>query len=145
MTGKPVTPPVCPACNVPARLTTGMEVYPHRPDIAGKSFWVCPECGARCGCHPGTSRPLGTPAGPELRRARSLLHDRMIDPLWRGEKDHRHKARGRVYRFLSCKMGIDAKECHTGLFTLEQCRAAWRALRGVTMAEIIKWNAEGKS
>lgn len=32
------------------------------------------------------------------------------------------------------------KECHTANFTLEQCRAAWRALSGVAYPEIREWH-----
>ncbi len=143
--------PTC--CGIPARLTTGVEIYPNRPDLSQKRFYKCDRCGGYCGCHAGTTRSLGTPAGPELRRARSMLHDNMIDPIWKSavasggyapENEEaaakiRSAARGRVYAYLAHRLGIARKVCHTGMFSIEQCRAAWMALRGVSYPEIRAW------
>lgn len=155
-----MTAPTCGTCRVKARLTNGAEVYPHRRDLHGKPIWVCDGCGGRVGCHPGTTTPLGTPAGPALRRARSMLHDERIDPLWkqahmalcyssdgpihdeRRIKKIQQKARGRVYTFLAKRMGIASQNCHTGMFSIEQCRQAWSALDGVTYMDIRKWAHE---
>ena len=154
---KRIKPPICPYCDKPARLTTGPEIYAHRKDLATKNFWICDSgCNAWCGCHPGTRRPLGMPANAELRRARSILHEKMIDPLWRHADTEdaydriewndkrsqiivRNKARSRVYLFLAAQMGISPEECHTGMFDLQRCRDAWVALRGVTYATIRTW------
>ncbi|WP_084539622.1 zinc-finger-containing protein [Azorhizobium doebereinerae] len=161
--GSAVTPtsgpaPICPACGNAARLTDGSEIYQHRPDLHLKPIWKCDGCGAYVGCHPGGTRPLGTPADAELRVARSKLHEQMIDPLWRtadvsGEygaandrsrRRIRAKARVRVYDFMSHRLGIPRDECHTGLFDIERCRAAWRALQGITYPEIRAWALKQK-
>lgn len=133
--------PTC--CGAIARLTDGREVYPHRPDLAPKSIWICDTCRGYVGCHPGGTLPLGRPAGPALRRAREKLHHLRIDPLWRtadqaegynpeseeARQKIRKAARSRVYAYLAAKLGItDMSLCHTGEFTLEQCRMAWYAL-----------------
>ena len=118
--------PDCPACNRLSRLTTGREIYPHRPDLFDKPFYVCDGCKAYCGCHPGTTKPLGTPAGPELRKARGFVHGR-LDPLWRAARD-RKRARSRIYAWLSKELGIPAEQTHTGLFDIDTCRRAYRAL-----------------
>lgn len=147
-------PPECPACKALARLTNGREIYPHRPDLAEQAFWKCDGgCGGHVGCHPRSTDPLGTPANGELRRARSILHEQLIDPLWREadrtglyepESDHarhliRTAARGRVYGYLADKLGIARADTHTGMFDLETCRRAWRALIGVKYADIRDW------
>ena len=161
-----MTTPTCPACTVFARLTTGAEIYPHRPDLHGKAIWICDGCGAYVGCHPNTIVPLGTPAGPELRVARMRLHNEMIDPLWKDawrdpayavdrplpsgkqakRRSVKHKigdiqraARTRVYEYLAEQLGLTRDQCHTGLFDIETCRRAWIALRGVSYAEIRAW------
>lgn len=148
---KPVPAPLC--CERPARLTDGREVYPHRPDLFEKRFYVCDACAAYCGCHPDTIRALGVPADAKTRDARSKLHDMMLDPLWKnavvtGEyypEDALARsiitktARTRVYAFLATKLGIDRKDCHTGLFTYQMCRDAWVALNGVTYPQIRDW------
>lgn len=131
----------CP-CGAECALKTGRDVYPHRADLSDKFLWVCPSCGARVGCHKGGTKPLGTPANAELRRARMLLHDQRLDPIWkyaeREKYGKRASRRAITYKYLAHLLGIPRNEAHTGLFTLEQCRAAWRALRGVTMDDVLK-------
>lgn len=45
--------------NVDAELKTGDIIYPHRPDLANKNFYLCPHCKNYVGCHPNTTKPLG--------------------------------------------------------------------------------------
>jgi hypothetical protein len=66
-----------------------------------------------------------------------MLHDKRIDPLWRGA--HVQGARSRVYAYLAAHLGITNSDCHTGLFNIEQCRAAWRVLTGVTYSDVAAW------
>jgi hypothetical protein len=153
-----MTAPICPACGTAARLTDGREIYPHRPDLADKPIWACTICeDTYVGCHPGTETPLGFPADAGLREARMLLHRNRIDPLWKGapdcgayrpENDAARKqiqraARVRVYRFLANRMGLTEEACHTGMFTVEQCREAYRVLNRVTYLDIRKWAQVG--
>lgn len=113
--------PACLECGTFAYITSGREVYPHRLDLFNKPFWVCPECDARCGCHPGTTVALGRPAGPATRRARSAAHE-AFDPLWR-EKTYDNPrgrvSRGRAYQWLGRQLGI--AQPHIGEMTAEQC------------------------
>lgn len=148
---KPVVPPMC--CGEPARLTTGREVYPNNSGLHRKNIWKCDRCEGYVGCHGDTTEPLGTPAGPALRNARITLHNRMVDPLWKtAVKSGGYKpetdlaaakitkaARGRVYAFLAHRMGLSRDDCHVSMFTIEQCREAWRALHGVTYPDIRNW------
>lgn len=147
-------PPICSVCKRPSRKATGAEIYPHRSDLHSKTFWKCDGCAGYVGCHGQTDRPLGTPANAELRKARMLLHERMIDPLWKNvdrsrsgaPKDGharltiRKTARSQVYAFLAAKLGIAREATHTGMFDLETCRRAWTALNGVTYSEIHEWS-----
>jgi hypothetical protein len=151
----PAAAPACPYCGQQARLVGGDVIYPHRPDLAEKWFWLCAPCDAYVGTHKGTQIPLGTPAKADLRCARSKLHDLMLDPLWktapdcgayddardnpRARKHIQNSARHRVYAFLAHKLGLSVDETHTGMFTIEQCRAAWKALRRVSFLEIRDW------
>lgn len=136
-----------------ARLTDGCEIYPHRRDLFAKNFYKCDACSGYVGCHPGTTNALGTPANAELRNARSLLHERMIDPLWQTADQSvdykpedeaarltiRRAARSRVYAYLAFRMKLTRDQTHTGMFTIEQCREAWRCLQGITYPEIRDW------
>lgn len=159
-------PPICSECGRRARQTTGAEIYPHRKDLHAKPIWAC-ACGAYVGCHPGTTAPLGTPAGPKTREARSYVH-RRLDPIWQnawtlpcyaGEraphvKDRKHPpekaarlkqayitrtARVRVYEYLGAKLGLTREQCHVGMFDVATCRRAYAVLAGVDYETIRAW------
>ncbi|MGI9499731.1 MAG: zinc-finger-containing protein [Geminicoccaceae bacterium] len=134
----------CLHCGGACRLTDGAEVYPHRPDLHDKPIFVCDHCDARVGCHPGTTRALGFACDAKTRNACMLLHDRMLDPLWKEEADRKTDRRA-AYKFLAKALGIEAHDCHTGMFTLERCRDAWRALQGQTPETIRQWNDARRS
>ncbi|HWJ41295.1 MAG TPA: zinc-finger-containing protein, partial [Candidatus Limnocylindrales bacterium] len=145
-------PPVCPICRKPARLTDGAEIYPHRSDLADRPIWKCDECGAYVGCHPRSTRPLGTPANAELRAARQRVHV-VLDPLWQKadrcseytpENDKarsliRQVARTRIYAFLADRLKLNQRSCHTAEFTFDQCERAISYLRGTDYPTIRDW------
>ena len=117
------TDPCCIECGKVATLVGGDAVYPHRPDLFHKRFWLC-ECGAYCGCHGATTRPLGFPCGYETRQARMAAHD-VFDPIWRsGEVDRRG-----AYTWLADALGIKSEDCHIGMMSAE------RAYRVVELCE----------
>lgn len=119
--------PRCIECGkAEASLVGGKAIYPHRRDLYKKSFWLC-TCGAYCGCHPGTENPLGYPAGPATRKARSAVHA-VLDPLWRNTKRDRKKRRHAVYAYLARELGIPREDTHTGMFDSETC---WRAIKAL--------------
>ena len=69
-----------------------------------------------------------------------LLHEQILDPLWKNEPD-RKAARRWVYKFLAKALGIERDQCHTGMFTIERCRDAWRALsRARNPTRSAAWN-----
>lgn len=107
----------CDYCGNDARLTDGREVYPHRPDLFAKAFYVCTPCDARVGCHPGTTNALGRLANAELRAAKQSAHA-AFDPLWRSGPLKRKDA----YYRLSKALGIPFGDCHIGMFDVETCR-----------------------
>ena len=104
------TTPRCPYCGAAAVL-----IPSPRPDWAAK--WVCKPCDARVGCHPGTTKALGTLADAPLRDARTAAHD-VFDQLWKEAGLSRRQA----YRWLqqatarpeyACHIAwMDAAECH---------------------------------
>ena len=106
----------CIECGRAASLTSGKRIYPHRPDLYGKRFYLC-ECGAYCGCHGNTTEPLGYPCGPVTRKARSAAHA-AFDPIWKRGQMRRHAA----YKWLSERTGIEPDKCHIGMMTAEQAR-----------------------
>lgn len=161
-----ISPPICCVCKSGARvrLTDGAEIYPHRPDLAEKSIWKCDGCTGYVGCHPGTNKPLGTPADEATRNARMQLHNKRVDPLWHwadrcglytpenisARRRIRRSARYRVYAFLADRLGLTVDNCHIGMFDLDTCRRAWIALNGMDYPKIREWafveeKAKGKA
>jgi hypothetical protein len=112
----------CSYCQQRARLTNGKAIYPHRPDLWDKWFWLCGPCEAYVGCHKGGdgTKPLGRLANAELRAAKGQAHA-AFDRLWQLWPP-REGERRRVYTWLANKLGIDRKHCHIGEFDVETCR-----------------------
>ncbi len=134
-------PATCLHCESLCRLTTGKEVYPNFLKLHEKHIYVCDHCDARVGCHGDTTRPLGYAANKETRNARMKLHNLKLDPLWKKvPRPERKAARSGVYRYLAQALRIEPRDCHTGMFTIERCRDAWRTLNGQTPATIRQWN-----
>lgn len=112
---------------VNARLTNGMEIYPHRIDLAHLPFWICDTCKNFVGCHHKTNKPttpLGIIATPEIKNARKHIHA-LMDPLWKSGKIKR----GKLYAMLSEHVG---KTYHTGeIRTLSDARLVYRHIQEI--------------
>lgn len=108
----------CGECGKPCGLVDGRTVYPNRPDLAAKVMWRCAVCGAYVGVHEGTTQPLGSPAGPETRKARERAHG-AFDILWarkiRRDGVSKSEARGAAYKWLAGELGIAPADCHIGM------------------------------
>lgn len=115
--------PICIECGNKGELVDGQRIYPHRPDLYAKRFYLC-ACGAYCGCHPGTTIPLGNPCGPVTRKARSAAHA-AFDPLWKRGVMSRPSA----YAWLTQATGIAREQCHIGMMTAEQANLVVRLVR----------------
>ena len=102
----------CPRCHCPTMLVDSAVIY-------GRSYgpiYLCIICGAYVGCHPGSTRPLGTPADRATRTARHMAHQ-VFDPLWKSKRMTRRAA----YAWLSRQMGLPPEKTHIGMFNQEQC------------------------
>lgn len=108
--------PLCIECGETSRLVDGRTIYPHRPDLYDKWFYLC-RCGAYCGCHRGTKDALGYPAGALTRRARSAAHA-AFDQLWQTGTFRR----GEAYGWLARKMKMTREECHIGMMTADEAK-----------------------
>ena len=98
-------------CGKPAILKPAAEIY-HNPHMTGY-LYVCsnyPKCNSYVGTHPGTKIPLGTLAGPELRRKRILAH-KLFDQIWKQGIMSRNQA----YVWLSAKLCLPADQTHIAL------------------------------
>lgn len=96
----------CVACekNVPARLTTGEEIYGKRNIVyVEHPYWICDTCKNYVGCHHKTknpTNPLGCIPTPELRKLRKQIHD-VLDPLWRGQPSKRQQLYNKISDFIN--------------------------------------------
>lgn len=111
----------CGECGAAAEMVGGDRIYPHRPDLSEKRFYLC-ACGAYVGTHPGTCQPLGTPASNATRRARSEAHahfDALYKEVGRRKPDG-GSPRKRAYRWLAAKMDLHIDDCHIGMMDAAQ-------------------------
>ena len=99
----------CPYCTAPV----------HCVEAGGRATWECTKCDARVGCHPNSTRPLGTLADEDLREARMKVH-RAFDPMWQSGRMSRREA----YKWLAKRMRLSEDEGHIGMFDRKRCRAA---------------------
>lgn len=106
-------PPICPYCHRAADLVSSAEIY------GGRDFgpvWCCKPCDAWVGCHKGGTKPKGRLADKALRDAKIRAHA-AFDPIWKSGE----MARGDAYGWLAEHMGVDKRDCHIGMFDLDQC------------------------
>lgn len=113
--------PTCPYCDKPCKLVGALAIYDRN---YGGKYWLCEPCKAHVGCHPGTERPLGTPAKAGLRGLRRTLHNDYLDPLWNGGGMSRKQA----YKWLASAMGKHVDDCHVGWFDENECYKAMRLI-----------------
>lgn len=115
--GVPAKAVHCQECGKAAGLVTGAVIYPNLPEYAERPYWRC-LCGAYVGCHPGTYIALGTPCGPETRKARIAAHA-SLDGLWRRKAARggvsKGEARGAAYKWAAAQLQIDPAACHIGM------------------------------
>jgi hypothetical protein len=111
--------------DVEARLTSGAETYPHRPDLADVPRWICDGCKNHVGTHHKTdnpTRPLGNIPSPEIKQARIHIHN-LIDPAWKSKRVKRRA----IYEHLSSVVG---REYHTAeIRTIDEARDVYAAAR----------------
>lgn len=113
-------PTTCNCCSGDrVRLVENSEIY------NGKSFgewpyaYLCMDCFAYVGLHQGTDLPLGTLATKPMRNARNRSKGD-FNRIWR----EGHMSRDGAYAWLTRQLGIQASECHFGLFDIERCAQA---------------------
>lgn len=120
-----MTSVLCSYCGNSATLTTGEQLYPHRPDLHTLHFWQCAPCDAYVGCRADSDTPLGFLAKKDLREARRMAHE-ALDSLWK----MRHYRKVDLYQLMAVRTGVrhlaeaDIADCNR---VLEFC--AWMQKR----------------
>lgn len=109
-------PKICRYCNGNVVFTSNAEIY-GREYGTGKCY-LCRNCGAFVGVHPGTDTPLGTLANNELRQYRKVAHY-WFDQIWK--KPLRITTRYKAYGWLAKQLEIPREYTHIGMFEKEQC------------------------
>lgn len=120
-----IEPPICPYCGSTAILADSAMVY----GTSYGNMWICPNfptCNSYVGVHKRTNEPLGRLANEQLRILKRKCHD-AFDPIWQQGKMKRND----VYILLAERMGIPKEQCHFGMFDVEQCKEALKAINSI--------------
>jgi hypothetical protein len=132
--------PVCPYCSRESQFFTTSEAIYNGRNYG--PLYVCLPCQAWVGCHPGTTTPLGRLANAELRRAKMQAHE-AFDSVWRALYERRRasdpsyprgRARGSRYKRLAALLGIPPRQCHIGMFDVDQCLRVVEIFRSGALA-----------
>ena len=113
--------------NVFARPALGTEIYPDRPDLAHKKFWVCDSCGNYVGSHMSSGEPLGCIPTQEIRKVRSAIHAR-LDSLWQSGRFSRIA----LYTAISKELGWEYHTAHVS--TVQQARRVQEIILQIAMS-----------
>jgi len=107
-------PTQCPYCSGEVRLVNNSRFYGGR-EYGWPLAYAC-RCGARVGCHPKSTVPLGTLADAATMEARRQAHV-AFDPYWQNKGPG---MRGKAYRALGKALGIE--KAHISWMDIDQCR-----------------------
>ena len=110
-------PTICRYCGSPVVYTSNAEIYGR--EYGNGKCYLCRNCRAFVGTHPGTDIPLGTLADSELREYRKEAHY-WFDQIWKGPT--RMMTRYKAYGWLANKIGLSRDETHMAMFEKEQCQ-----------------------
>ncbi len=129
-------PTICRYCGSPVVYTSNAEIY-GREYGEGRCY-LCRNCRAFVGVHPGTDTPLGTLANEELRRYRKAAHF-WFDKIWKSPT--RITTRDKAYKWLSKELGLPKEETHIGMFEKEQCEKVMEiSQRRLQESGVALWN-----
>lgn len=110
-------PTICRYCGSAVVYTSNAEIY-GREYGEGKCY-LCRNCRAFVGVHPGTDMPLGTLADSELRGWRKQAHY-WFDQIWK--KPLRITNRYKAYGWLAEQLGLPREKTHMAMFEKEECK-----------------------
>ena len=118
---------VCPYCGSDSEYIDNSYIYAESTGM----IYICKPCDAYIGTHKDQPlKSLGSLANKELRDKRVRVHA-LFDPMWqRNEREGvpRHVARSDAYRWLSMALELDPEYTHIGMFDLEMCNKAIKAI-----------------
>ena len=109
----------CPYCGSLAYLRPASVVHGDRA-VPGMKLYVCaryPACDAYVTAHRSSLIPMGTLAGPELRRKRQLAHA-AFNRLWESGLMTKKQA----YLWLQAKLDLPESEAHIARFSEWRCQ-----------------------
>ena len=114
----------CWYCDCETEQVTGVEVYPHRPDLHGRLFFRCVSSHDHyVGRYHGSGKSYGIIADADLRKLKMEGH-KHFDQLWAEGPNKRFESRQAAYDWLSKQMNIPIERTHFGMFFPELCRQA---------------------
>lgn len=123
-------PKICPYCSNKVVLTSNKEIYGR--EFGNGRCYLCRNCKASVGTHPGGKKPLGVLATREMKVLKKACHE-LFDHIWKSRKSNRSN----LYRILATKLNIDPKDCHFGHFETP------RLLEAIKILSQPNWWKEG--
>jgi len=114
----------CPYCGSRAFLRPASVVYGEKAVDPSAHYYVCaryPACNSYVAAHSKTLLPMGTLAGPQLRRQRIQAHA-AFDRLWQSGLMSKRQA----YLWLQTELGLPEDEAHIGKFSTYRCEQVIR-------------------
>jgi hypothetical protein len=119
-------PPPCPVCGSDPVIADRSSV--GYGDKGSGKVWKCrkwPDCDTYVGCHPGTTKPLGTLADRELRSMRKRAHN-AFDWSWK----HGGMTRDGAYGLMREELGLPSEDAHIGMMDIETFKKTIRIFNG---------------
>lgn len=96
----------CPKCQQLAEAVKGDAVYPHRPDLYSRKFYLCRPC-ETWAPRANNGAPLALMADARVRLLRIRAHA-AFDPMWKSGS----MTRSAAYAWLRTATGLTAEQCH---------------------------------
>lgn len=122
---------ICPYCNHPVVLTSNKELYGK--EYGNGKCYLCRNCKASVGTHPGGKKPLGIIATREMKILKKACHE-LFDSSW---KSHRI-SRSNAYKKLAELLNIRREDCHFGHFKTDML------LKALAIVSKPKWWRDGE-
>lgn len=122
----------CPYCGSPAHLRPAWFVHGDRTGDPEARLYVCaqyPACNAYVSAHKDTLLPMGTLAGPRLRRMRIRAHAALNQLLNSGAM-----TRKQAYYWLQAQLDLSEEDTHIARFSENQCQQVIRLCEAFSQA-----------
>jgi hypothetical protein len=106
-------------CHCGARAVKRPAPVVHGERAKAEYLYICsryPACDSYVGVHKKSLKPMGTPAGRELRAKRIEAH-KVFNLLWESGLMQKWQA----YKWMEAKFGLNSRQAHIAKFSEYMC------------------------